>query len=72
LVSFLSEILYLNVQENLAFEKISIDFHGNDLTAYLHGGRLTGQTKEIKAVTYHNLSILKTPKGIETTIVFDV
>jgi len=28
--------------------------------------------KQIKAVTYHNLKIIKTAEGLEATIVFDV
>ena len=72
LVSFLSEILYFNVQENLAFPEIKITIRDHNLTAVLNGGVVHGWVKEIKAVTYHHLAIQHTASGLETTIVFDV
>ena len=42
------------------------------LEATLHGGPVTELVKHIKAVTYHNLAIVPTHRGLETTIVFDV
>jgi SHS2 domain-containing protein len=38
----------------------------------MKGGHLVEQRKEIKAVTYHNLSIRETERGLEAEIVFDV
>ena len=72
LVGFLSEVLYLNVHDGLAFINIEVNRNGSRLSARLHGGKLQEQMKEIKAVTYHNLTIRDTPTGLETTIVFDV
>jgi len=38
----------------------------------LHGGHVHQLQKHIKAVTYHNLEIVKTDKGLKATVVFDV
>ncbi len=42
------------------------------LKARLHGAPMTDQSKEIKAVTYHQLAIQPGPRGLEVRIVFDV
>ena len=72
LVSFLNELLYLGEMEGLAFDGYRITVEGHTLRAELEGAPLAGLDKEIKAVTYHNLSIHETQRGMETTIVFDV
>jgi SHS2 domain-containing protein len=40
--------------------------------ATLFGGKVSKLQKHIKAVTYHNLKIIETDKGLEATVVFDV
>ncbi|HEX9017892.1 MAG TPA: archease [Anaerolineaceae bacterium] len=72
LVTFLSELLYLNESEGLAFDDFELSFQAAHLRAVLHGAPAAGQKKEIKAVTYHNLAIRPTENGLEATIVFDV
>ena len=42
------------------------------LQATVRGGYAPNLTKHIKAVTYHNLAIVKTEEGLEATVVFDV
>ncbi|MCK5418414.1 MAG: archease [Desulfobacterales bacterium] len=42
------------------------------LQASIFGGKVSELEKHIKAVTYHNLKIIKTSQGLEATIVFDV
>jgi len=42
------------------------------LLAEIQGVPLAGLDKEIKAVTYHNLNLRQTQRGIEARIVFDV
>ena len=42
------------------------------LQASIFGGKAAVLEKHIKAVTYHNLRIIKTPQGLEATVVFDV
>jgi len=72
LVSFLSELLYLSESENLGFDRIQVNLPGTTLKAVVEGAPISGQRKEIKAVTYHNLQIRHTPAGFSVTIVFDV
>jgi SHS2 domain-containing protein len=42
------------------------------LQATVSGSPITTPAKEIKAVTYHNLKVRRTQRGLATTIVFDV
>jgi len=72
LVAFLSELLFINETEGLAFDAYSFQMDGLVLHAHLEGAAIVSQTKEIKAVTYHNLSIRQTERGMEVSIVFDV
>jgi SHS2 domain-containing protein len=72
LVSFLSELVYLNESEQLGFDRFQLSLRGLALEVDLEGGIIVGQAKQIKAVTYHNLEIRNTTGGCETTIVFDV
>ena len=72
LVDFLSELLYYSEVEEVGFDTFEICFNGNVLNASIHGAPLETMSKEIKAVTYHNLAIIKGTSGLETSIVFDV
>ncbi len=73
LVSFLSELLYLGEQHGLGFDTFDIHLEGEDgLRAELGGAPIAHLDKEIKAVTYHNLAIRRTPRGLEVSLVFDV
>mgnify|MGYP000960768835 CR=1 FL=1 len=72
LVAFLSELLFLSESEGLGFDRFQITLHGPALQAQIEGAPIAGQKKEIKAVTYHNLQISRTPAGVSVTIVFDV
>ena len=38
----------------------------------MEGGAVRSMEKEIKAVTFHNLEIRETGRGLEVEIVFDV
>ena len=40
--------------------------------AKISGSRVTQLENQIKAVTYHNLEIVKTETGMSATVVFDV
>jgi len=73
LVAWLNELLYLHESENLAFNQFTIlhlDAHA--LKAEVTGAHVQNWQKFIKAVTYHNLSIQQTEKGLEATLVLDV
>jgi SHS2 domain-containing protein len=72
LVSFLGELLFLAETEDLAFDGFLLQVDGTSLLARLEGGSVLSRSKEIKAVTYHRLEILKTGRGLETSIIFDV
>ena len=72
LVSFLSELLFLLEDEGLACDDMDLSIEDDSLTANIACKPLASQGKEIKAVTYHNLSIVKTAAGYRTRIVFDV
>lgn len=77
LVSFLDELLFLGEQESLAFGRFDLQVgevpdNGYTLQGSVYGARLAHLAKEIKAVTYHNLSVERTQRGFEVNIVFDV
>lgn len=72
LVAFLSELLYYQEQEDLAFDTFDLRVATQWLKVEMEGTQIASSEKAIKAVTYHNLKIEKTNEGLETTIVFDV
>lgn len=72
LVAFLSELVYYQEQENLAFDDFELRVESRKLKVMLEGGQVVSSDKAIKAVTYHNLKIEKTDRGYEVMIVFDV
>ena len=73
LVAFLSELVYCQEQENLAFDTFELKFEGDQrLKAQMEGAPIASTDKAIKAVTYHNLKIEETSRGYEVIIVFDV
>ena len=72
LVAFLSELVYYQEQENLAFDQFELNVEGQKLKVEMEGGEIVSVDKAIKAVTYHGLKIERTEHGLEATIVFDV
>lgn len=72
LVAFLSELVYYQEQENLAFDLFESQVDGQKLKVDMEGGEIVTVDKAIKAVTYHGLKIERTEHGFEVTIVFDV
>jgi SHS2 domain-containing protein len=78
LVAFLSELLYIAEQDGNGFEDLHLEIHENSageglgLTAAGTAKRIIHQSKEIKAVTYHQLQIRQTKHHYEVTLVFDV
>jgi SHS2 domain-containing protein len=72
LVAFLNELLYLGEVEGLGFDTYDLRVDGDALQARLEGAALAGQSKEIKAVTYNDLAVQETGRGLEVRIVFDV
>jgi SHS2 domain-containing protein len=73
LVEWLSELAYWAEVDMLVFNEFELAHVTADhLEAVARGGQVTSMQKHIKAVTYHNLEIVKTDYGLETTVVFDV
>jgi len=72
LVNFLAELLHLLEQEELAFDQYELAVSENVVKANLEGARVAEHKKEIKAVTYHNLKIVKKGAQVEAELVFDV
>jgi SHS2 domain-containing protein len=72
LVTFLSELLYFTQRDEVAFDQFDLAQAGERLTAEVEGAPIESIAKEIKAVTYHNLAVRETARGLATTIVFDV
>jgi SHS2 domain-containing protein len=73
LVRFLSELLWLEQDQHLGFDRFSIKVDDSfNMNAELVGSTVASLDKEIKAVTYHNLAIQSTPQGLQTRIVLDV
>lgn len=72
LVNFLDELLYWGESEYLAFDDFHLTLEGTHLTGWVEGAPVVAQTKEIKAVTYHNLKVCHDSGGFRVRIVFDV
>ncbi len=73
LVEWLNELAYWAEMEGLVFHRFEL--HRVTLTALqatVRGGHTPELQKHIKAVTFHNLQIIETDDGLETTVVFDV
>jgi len=73
LVAWLNELLFLQEHEHMAYDEIQILAIDREvLEADLRGGRVTAWTRDIKAVTFHNLRVEEDAAGWRATIVFDV
>lgn len=72
LVAFLAELLFLEEVEGLGFDSFDLHLEPASLSARMSGAPVRSPGKDIKAVTYHNLAIRKTDRGLEVNIVFDV
>ncbi|MBE9524036.1 MAG: archease [Chloroflexi bacterium] len=72
LVDFLSELLFFAEHQGIAFDTYNLKLNANSLVASVEGAAIENQAKEIKAVTYHRLSVQSTDRGLEVNLVFDV
>ena len=72
LVTFLAELLYFTQRDAVGFDRIDLIYDGERLMTEAEGAPIESIAKEIKAVTYHNLAVRETERGVEATIVFDV
>jgi SHS2 domain-containing protein len=72
LVRFLSEVLFSAESERVAFDPISLEISGKAMELTVTPRPILFQTRSVKAVTFHNLSIRLDPGRYSVTIVFDV
>ena len=73
LVEWLSELAYWAEKELLVFTRFEFQQVTSTIAqATLYGGHVKKVRQHIKAVTYHNLEIIKADKGLTATVVFDV
>lgn len=72
LVAFLSELVFYAEQENLGFDHFEIRIKNDRLNVEMEGAALKSLSKAIKAVTWHQLAIRESARGLEVEIVFDV
>lgn len=72
LVSFLNELLFYIENEHLGFYDFLLNFTDQSLLVNMMGSKTSSLKKEIKAVTFHNLKIIKDVNGFKVKIVFDV
>ncbi len=71
LVRLLSEVLYLATGENFVTVNATVTLTDDGVTAQLAGAAAV-PTNEIKAVTYHDLSLRETGGRWTARVVFDV
>ncbi len=72
LVDFLNELLYLCEDKKQSFNSFSFTEEENKLVVEAEGNEVKSITRNIKAVTFHDLDIHKNKTGLETTVTFDV
>ena len=72
LVSFLNELLNDLQHNKSAYDQFQLEINHFTMIGELTGRKIRGVGREIKAVTYHDLKIIKTRSGYQTTIVFDI
>lgn len=72
LVNFLNELLYRSDTENVAFDEAQVTLTDTKLHAAVSCRPIERFDLEIKAVTFYNLEIRRTPRGFEAVITFDI
>jgi len=73
LVNWLNEILYVEQSQRLICEQVHIDeLENHHLRARVKLREYDRDYTHIKAVTFHNLEIRETDKGLEAELVLDV
>lgn len=72
LVTWLEELLYMLESEQFASSGFEVDVKDTTLEADVMLHPLRSMKKDIKAVTYNELEIVRDDQGFHTTIVFDV
>jgi SHS2 domain-containing protein len=68
----MNSTLFLTESEELGFDEFNLKVENNRLIANVTGATLESLSKEIKAVTYHNINIREIGSELKANIVFDV
>ncbi len=71
MVNFLSELLFF-LDEGFLFQVAALQINQNKLDGELSGSRVVQIQKEIKAVTFHDLQIIRSENCFQTSIVLDI
>ncbi|HRW08443.1 MAG TPA: archease [Caldilineaceae bacterium] len=73
LVNWLTELAYWAEMTGIVFHRFVFkEVTSTSLRATMWGAPVAALQKHVKAVTYHNLQIIHTARGLEATVVFDV
>ncbi len=72
LVEFLNELLFLRDTRGRWFRPERLTWDGQAVRGTLVGFPLKQVEKEVKAATYHNLRVRRTPEGWRAVVVLDV
>lgn len=72
LVDFLNEVLFLAEDRGQVYQSFSFNQIDAMLEVNVSGQKVESIRRNIKAVTFHDLDIVETDQGLETTITFDV
>ena len=73
LVTWLNELAFRAEVEGLVFTEFNLtNVSPTSLQAVVRGDTVVHLQKHIKAVTFHDLEIVKTENGLTATVVFDV
>jgi len=72
LVDFLTELLYIAEEANLVLDDFMFEEGQHHVQIRSTGRKIQFQERAIKAVTFHDLMVKETSKGLIATITFDV
>lgn len=72
LTAFLTELIFFQEHDALAFDEFYLDQEGLRLSGLIVGSPVLSVARPIKAVTFHQLAIRHTHAGVEVEVVFDV
>lgn len=71
-VDFLSELLFFAEEHSQVLDNFSFVDDGNEHSIMCTAKKIQTYERQIKAVTFHNLTVSTTASGFEVTITFDV
>lgn len=72
LVDFLSELIYEIETRDIGYDVFQIELSEDKLLVNMAGAHIKNQSREVKAVTYHDLAVRETRQGLNVNVVFDI